>query len=209
MCRCYPTESYVTYWYLTCIFSKCSRTWSRLVFRFCNTLGNDRDDMMRQLIEWVAAAVSAGTHNWIEDDVPVLIRRLPRHTFRSWGVAVSAVPTWPPESGNILNGQRRRQYNIGITIIYFCSFAHKTERRRPEISKAEDPRIWTTRRRLGILLIILVITRYLHSYTSLIGWERVNRGKKHFSPIRTHQIRCPHNKLNLLQYYVRFTWIHS
>lgn len=133
--RGYPDR--ILRWYLTWIFSKCSRSWSRLVFRFCNTLGNDRDDMVRQLIKWaaaVAAAASAGTHNWIEDDVSVLIRRLPRHTFRSWSAAVGPVWLGHRKRGNILNG--RRQYNLSIKIIYFYSFAHKRN--------DDDRKYWNT-----------------------------------------------------------------
>lgn len=44
----------------TWIFSKCSRSWSRLVLRFCNTLGNDRDDMTPYGRSTAAVAVTPG-----------------------------------------------------------------------------------------------------------------------------------------------------
>lgn len=52
----------------TWIFSKCSRSWSRLVFRFCNTRGNDRDDMSAALRPAVATQRAARTRPLLAKD---------------------------------------------------------------------------------------------------------------------------------------------
>lgn len=104
--------------------------------------------------------------------------------------------------GNILN-IRRRRYNRYDNIIRLHTKRNGDDRKYQNTEYGTQ-RIRTTWRRLGIIvLIILAILRYLHSYTTLIGRERVNGGKK---PQYTFTIHRPTNTVPPQQ--TQFTTFH-